>query len=134
MATTPLEKIMEGYRFQGYTDGQARELAKDVIAEITGDLKLQNRVLRRALIDIKHHVEAGNIVAAEDGSRRKEALLADIGMALAEKRVVSSRNEDCVKCGWNGDRDEANEDGSPPATWSRSMHPHGDRMICSHCQ
>lgn len=42
---------------------------------------------------------------------------------------------DCSVCGWNGDRDEANEDGSPPATWSRSMgQTSGGKPICSHCQ
>jgi len=46
---TPEETLMDLYRLKGHTDGQAREAAKKLMAEITRSFSLQNRELTEAL-------------------------------------------------------------------------------------
>jgi len=48
---TTEQKLMEVFRFQGCTDGQARERAKEIIAEIAGPIYLQIEELKKSWVD-----------------------------------------------------------------------------------
>lgn len=139
---TPEEKLMDLYRLRGYTDGQARAAAKEFIAEITGDLNLQIDAWKRyhallseeleSLVGIAYiHGWSSTLERIEAGKK----LRAELGIPDNIEKRKDDNGDDCSVCGWNGDRDEADHDGAPPATWSRSMHETSDgKPVCSHCQ